>query len=141
MTELLHRVRVFVYRFDSGEPQYLLLRAPTGIEACWTPLHAPLGFGEQLESAIRRGVIEDTGLGRPNHLIDLDMTSRTLFGDEEVIEWNYGLLPSGSTDAVNLREERWSEFRWEGFGNAYPKLEFETDRAAILRLHTMLHAG
>ena len=141
MTELLHCVRVFVYRFDSGLPEYLLLRAPTGIEAFWTPFHAPLGFGEQLESAIRRGVVEDTGLGRPNQLIDLEMTSHTLLGDEEVIEWNYGISPTGPTEEVNLREERWSEFRWAGFGDAYPCLEFETDRAAILRLHTMLHAG
>lgn len=141
MTEVLHRVRVFVFRFQEGTPQYLLLRAPQGIEAFWTPLHAPLGFGEQLENAIRRGVVEDIGLGLSNDLIDLEMTSRTLIGDEDVIEWNFGLKPAGTTDSLHLKEDRWSEFRWSGFNDAYPRLELNADRAAILRLHTMLHAG
>lgn len=141
MTEIFHRVRVFVYRYSEGTPQYLLLRAPMGIESFWTPLHAALGFGEQLEGAIGRGVVEDTGLGLPSELIDLEMTNHTLLGDEDIVEWNYGIQPSGPTDEVHLRESRWSEFRWEGFSDAYPKLELEMDRAAILRLHTMLHAS
>ena len=49
MTELLHRIKVFVYRFNGSEPDYLLLKPDQGIEALWGPLQGELGFGEKLE--------------------------------------------------------------------------------------------
>ena len=138
MSELSHRVRVFVYRYDGGRPEYLLLRSAQGIEGFWTPIHGPIGFGEQVESAIRREVHDDIGLGRHTELIDLEMTSRWLLGDEEVIEWNFGFLPASPGHSLRIDTERWSEFRWAPFPEAYPSLELENDRAAILRLHTRL---
>jgi hypothetical protein len=33
----------------------------------------------------------------------------------------------------------WSEFQWAGFSLAYPSLELDADRAAIMRLHTIVH--
>ncbi len=139
MVELLHRVRVFVYQLNDGAPDYLLLRSAQGIEGFWTPIHGPIGFGEQLESAIRREVMDDIGLGRPHKLLDLQMTSRWLVGDEEVIEWNYGFQTMPNADSLKLDAERWADFRWSGFAAAYPSLELENDRAAIIRLHAMLH--
>ena len=141
MSELLHRIRVFVYHFTEGRPQYLLLRGVQGIESFWTPIHGPIGFGEKLESAIRREVMDDIGLGRPAELIDLQMPSRWLVGDEEVIEWNFGCkaLPRGGQLEIDV--DRWAEFRWAQFPEAYPSLELEHDRAAIMRLHTLLHAA
>jgi hypothetical protein len=136
--ELSHRIRVFVYRFHEGHPDYLLLRAAQ-LESFWTPIHGPIGFGEKLESAIRREVMDDIGLGRPSRLIDLEMPTRWLVGDEEVIEWLFGFhaLPTASDLRVDVK--RWSDFRWVQFPEAYPALELEYDRAAIMRLHTLLH--
>lgn len=71
--ELCHRIRVFVYRYHDSLPSYLLLRAAQ-FESFWTPIHGPIGFGEKLESAIRREVLDDIGLTPPNRLIDLEMT-------------------------------------------------------------------
>ena len=34
-----------------------------------------------------------------------------------------------------------ANFRWADFSHAYPSLELEGDRAAIMRLHTLLHAA
>jgi ADP-ribose pyrophosphatase YjhB (NUDIX family) len=141
MVELLHRVRVFVYRFEEGRPDYLLLRSTQGIESFWTPVHGPIGFGEQLESAIRREVMDDTGLGRPTELIDLRMPSRWVMGDEEIIEWNFGFHVSPPPTLLRIDQGRWSEFRWSPFTDAYPSLELEHDRAAIMRLHALLHAA
>ena len=142
MSELSHRIRVFVYRYQAAEPTYLLLRsARGGIESLWTPLHGPLGFGEKLESAIRREVMDDTGLGRPMELIDLEMPSRWLLGDEEVIEWNFGFRAQPPSEDPHLDEQRWVDFRWTPFQEAYPSLELDNDRAALMRLHTMLHAA
>ena len=139
MRELCHRIRVFVFRYHDGHPSYLLLRAAQ-MESFWTPIHAPIGFGEKLESAIRRAVMDDIGLARPNRLIDLEMPTRWLVGDEEVIEWLFG-FQSVPVDGDLRVAKRWSDFRWVQFPEAYPSLELEYDRAAITRLHTLLHAA
>ena len=140
MSELVHRIRVFVFRYAERRPQYLLLRGDQGIEAFWTPIHGPIGFGEKLESAIRREVMSDAGLAKPAELIDLRMPARWLVGDEEVIEWNFGFHANPRCAEPRL-SERWAAFRWVEFATAYPSLELENDRAAIMRLHTMLQAA
>ncbi len=140
MSEVLHRIRVFVFHVSEQVPNYLLLRPAQGIEACWGPIQGTIGFGEQLESAIRREVRNDAGISTPLDLIDLEMPSRWLVGDEEVIEWNFGVRTAPRSDDITL-DDRWSEFRWAQFSNAYPSLELEYDRAAIMRLHTLLSAN
>lgn len=140
MTELLHRVKVFVYQLPGPEPHYLLLRGAQGIESFWGPIQGSIGFGEKLESAIRREVMDDTGILRPSDLIDLHMPTRMLVGDEEIIEWTFGMRTMSAHGAVKL-DPRFAEFRWAQFSQAYPSLELENDRAAIMRLHTLLRAA
>ncbi len=137
MGELLHRIRIFVYALRDAEPSYLLLREG-GLESVWGPVHGSLGFGEKLEAAIRREVVEEVGIARPLDLIDLQIPGRWLVGDEEVIEWNFGLRTPPSPEGLELAP-RWVDYRWAAFGQAYPSLELENDRAAIMRLHTLLH--
>jgi ADP-ribose pyrophosphatase YjhB (NUDIX family) len=139
MTELLHRIKIFVYRMHGDRPDYLLLRG-SGYEGCWGPIQGPIGFGEKLESAIRREVMDDVGITRPLDLIDLQMPGRWLVGDEEVIEWSFGFRTPAEQPELRLAQ-RWAEFRWADFSNAYPSLELDMDRAAILRLHALLHAA
>ena len=138
MQSLVHRIKVFVYRHEATQPEYLLLRRSQGIESFWGPIHGPIGFGEKLETAIRREVMDDTGLGRPLELIDLQMPGRWVLGDEQVIEWAYGFRTPPDRDDVQLVEP-WSEFQWAGFSQAYPSLELDNDRAAIMRLHTLVN--
>jgi hypothetical protein len=84
--------------------------------------------------------MDDVGLGKPTDLIDLDMPSRWLLGDEEVVEWNFGFQTASGEEDLQL-DPRWSDFRWAEFTKAYPSLELEYDRAAIMRLHTLLNAA
>jgi len=136
MTELIHRLRVFPYALERREPSYLLLMREQGIESCWGPLQGEIGHGEQMEGAVRRQVQEGMGLEEPLELVDLEMPARWLLGDEEVVEWTYGCrIPNEPVAAADLR------LRWERFIDAYPSLELETDRAAILRLHALLRAA
>ena len=139
MTELLHRIKIFVYRLRGEQPDYLLLRS-IGHESFWGPIQGPIGFGEKLESAIRREVMDDIGIRRPMDLIDLQMPARWLLGDEEVIEWAFGFRTSIETMDLCLAP-RWADFFWADFSVAYPSLELEPDRAAIMRLHALLHAA
>lgn len=136
--ELLHRVRVFVFGFDSAQANYLLVRRDQGVESFWTPLNGSLGLGEKLEHAVYREVLEDAGTLRPTELIDLKMPSVTCFGDEQVVEWAFGCRTASGP--VEL-DSGWADYRWADFAQAFPALEFEQDRAAILRLHTLLHAA
>jgi len=136
MTELSHCVRVFPYALERHEPSYLLLLREQGLESCWGPLQGEIGHGEQMEGAIRRQVQEGMGLEDPLDLVDLHMPARWVLGDEEVIEWNFGCrIPS----ELNTTPD--THVRWERFVHAYPSLELETDRAAILRLHALLRAA
>lgn len=139
MTELLHRIKVFVFQQAGPEPAYLLLRAAQGMESFWGPVQGSIGFGEKLESAIQREVLDDTGLLQPLDLIDLGMPARWQLGVEDVIEWTFGFR---TTPGAHPRlDPRFAEFRWARFSLAYPSLELETDRAAIMRLHTLLRAA
>ncbi len=136
MIDFVHCVKVFVFDFVGRVPSYLLVRRTQGIESFWTPVHTPIGHGEKMETAIRRSVMEDLGMGRPAEVIDLQMPARWVLGDEQIIEWNFG---SRVAQRRELRlDERWADFRWAPFPEAYPCLELEPDRAAILRLHTLI---
>jgi 8-oxo-dGTP pyrophosphatase MutT (NUDIX family) len=140
MTEFLHRIRVFVYSYKHGSPDYLLLKREGGRESFWTPLNGSLGFGEQLESAVRREVVEEVGLAAPSQLIDLNMPSSFELGDEQVVEWNFACRAPLEGVEPKLASH-WAAFQWAQFDEAYPALEFEQDRRAIVRLHTLLHAA
>lgn len=140
MSELIHRVKVFVFEAAGPEPRYLLLRSAQGIESLWGPVQGTIGFGEKLEHAIHREVLDDTGILQPADVIDLEMPARWSIGDEDVIEWTYGFKTPAVPPRLKL-DPRWAEFRWAGFGSAYPSLELDFDRAAILRLHTILRAA
>lgn len=140
MLDLLHRIKVFVYRLDREAPDYLLLKPDQGLEALWGPIQGSLGFGEKLETAIRRKVMDDTGMTPPAQLIDLHMPNRLRLGDEEIIEWTFGFQTLSHPDHDRI-VAHWSEYRWAGFEEAYPELGFEVDRAAIMRLHTLLRAA
>ena len=132
---------MFVFRFAERNPHYLLLRGAQGIESFWTPIHGPIGFGEKLETAIRREVMDDAGFGRPQDLIDLEMPSRWVVGDEEIVEWTFGFQAAPDPQEPRLDGDRWADWRWADFPSAYPSLELEFDRAAIMRLHAILNAA
>ena len=140
MTDLTHRVRVFVFGYRDGRPDYLLLRRDCNPESFWTPLHGRLGFDEQLESAVQREVHAGTGLSRLGEVIDLRMTHDLLLGDEQVIEWTYAARVFDTPEPEQL-QATWAAHRWSDFEQAYQALEFEVDRASILRLHTLLRAA
>lgn len=140
MSDLLHRIKIFVYRLAESGPHYLLLKPAQGLEALWGPLQGDLGFGEKLDGAIRRRVREDTGLTPPAQVVDLEMPARWILGDEEIIEWTYGFQANADLDVQRLRRA-WAAHRWASFEEAYPCLGLDPDRAAIMRLHTHLNAA
>jgi hypothetical protein len=140
MSELIHRIKIFVYRFAETKPSYLLLKRDQGLEAMWGPLHAPLGFGDKLETAIRQHVHDDIGLTPPQRFLDLEMPGRWSIGDEEVVEWMFGVRTEDIIKPGKISPD-WAAHRWASFDDAYHSLGFELDRAAVMRLHTKVLAA
>ena len=129
-----------MYSFRDSRPDYLLLKRDQGVESIWTPLQGTIGFHEKFEGAILRELRRETGMGRPEEIIDLKMPSAFDLLDQRIVEWNFACRAEPGDPPLAL-PEHWAEYRWSEFEAAFPVLEFEQDRAAIIRLHTMLLAG
>ncbi|MFT7484425.1 MAG: hypothetical protein ACI9F9_000265 [Candidatus Paceibacteria bacterium] len=140
MHEFQHRIKVFVYRLHQGQPHYLLLRKSEGHNPIWGALDGPIGFGEQIETAVTREVCNDVGLLGSRGPIDLQMPKRWVLGDEEIVEWPYGFQTSSDPSGLIL-DSRWSEYRWAAYSEAFGTLQLELDRAAVTRLHTLIGAA
>lgn len=137
---VLHRVRTFVFNQSRGEASYLLLHSAQGLEGLWRPIHGNIEFSEQFEMAVRRGVLEETGLVSKGEIVDLGLPLRQLVGDEEIVHWNFGFPIDTQPEDLQL-DQRWDEHRWVRFGQAFGRFELEGDRVAITRLHSLLHAA
>jgi 8-oxo-dGTP pyrophosphatase MutT (NUDIX family) len=139
--QVLHRVRVFVYRFEDAHPSYLLLHSAQGAEGLWRPVHGNIEFSEQFETAVRREVLEETGLVNRGGLVDLELPLRQLLGDEEVVHWNFGFHAERVPEVLQLDHQRWDQYRWSPFDRAFTRFGLEDDRVAVTRLHALLHAA
>ena len=82
----------------------------------------------------------DVGLPGAEQVIDLQMPKHWLLGDEQVVEWPYGARAPHAERPLVL-DDRWAEYRWADFSEAYSELNLELDRAAVTRLHTLLSAA
>lgn len=140
MPDLQHRIRLFVYRLEGDRPSYLLVRRSEGVNPTWGPIDGPIEFHEKIETAIEREVREDFGLERPETVVDLQMPKHWTLGDEEVIEWPYG-VKAPKTESGLVLDARWAESRWTEFHEAYSQLCLDLDRAAVTRLHTLITAA
>ena len=63
-----------------------------------------------------------------------------LVGDEEVIEWMFGVRTEDLVKPEGLSPD-WTAHRWASFDDAYRSLGLELDRAAVMRLHTKVLAA
>jgi 8-oxo-dGTP pyrophosphatase MutT (NUDIX family) len=137
---VLHRVRVFVYHLNQGTPSYLLLHSAQGIEGLWRPVNGNIDYSEQFETAVRREVLEDTGLTSRSAILDLELPLRQIFGDQEVVHWNYGFRVDSIPSELHL-DRRFDCHRWALYGDAFPDFGLEGDRTGVTRLHTKLGAA
>lgn len=139
---LSHEIRVFVFRYAEGRPDFLLLRHRPRAENELGPVHGPVEISEHLRDAVIREVREETGLIRPAHLIDLDHTSKLVVGDEGLIQWEFGYqAPSADVDTRLAPGPAVVETCWLPFERAFQRLPSAEDRSALVRLQMLLQAG
>lgn len=141
-SNLSHEIRVFVFRYSGGRPDFLLLRRRPRAENELGPIRGSVDVSEHLRDAVLREVREETGLLRPAHLIDLDHTSKLVVGDAGLIQWEFGYqAPSLDADAEICPGPKVVETCWLPFERAFQRLPSSNDRSALIRLQMLLQAG
>jgi 8-oxo-dGTP pyrophosphatase MutT (NUDIX family) len=135
MFVLQHRVRVFVFEYDGPDVRYLLLRHRPAAEWPLGPVIGSVGLDEHLQDAALREVTEETGLTRPQQLIELADPAKDLFGDVGLVEWPFAYQAGSPERRVSIRPgPTVGEFVWMRFDEAFRSVEARRDRNALIRL-------
>lgn len=139
MTEQLHVVRVFVFRQDSRQIDYLVVRHRPAHDSFWSPITGVMQPHESIFQAAVRSVGEEIGLPSPRQIVDLQLATRQQLGDMEEIDWSVGYRARGQ-DADLRPAPDLAELRWFDFDALYRSLDREEDRRSVMRLHFTLRA-
>lgn len=140
MTEQLHVVRVFVFRQERRQIDYLVVRHRPAHDSFWSPITGVMQPHESIFQAAVRSVGEELGLDQPRQIVDLQLATRQLLGDLEEIDWAVGYRARGG-DADLRPAPDLAELRWFDFDSLYRSLDREEDRRSAMRLHFTLRAA
>lgn len=140
MLSLQHCVRVFVFQYMEAEVRYLLLRQKPLEEWPLGPVIGKVGVADHLQDAILRQVTVETGIQRPQHIIDLAQPDKELFGDVGLVQWPFAYQAGipGQPGLEVVPGPNIGEFAWMGFEKAFQSLEVPVDRQALVTLELSL---
>lgn len=136
---LRHEVHVFLYRYASGDPEYLLLRGAPRPQPRWRPAVGPVGWEEDLRQAALRVARRETGVARPADLIAPPTGLLEEVGDLRLIQWPVGLQVAHAVQARHLTETG-AAATWCPFREALQALDAPLQRQNLLQLHLVLAA-
>jgi ADP-ribose pyrophosphatase YjhB (NUDIX family) len=140
LTQQLHMVRVFVFKQDTRQIDYLVVRHAPAHDSFWSPITGVMRPHESIFQAAVRSVGEEVGLVSPRQIVDLQLATHMQIGDMEEIDWSVGYRATG--DKVDLRPAPdLTELRWLDFDSIYRNLDREEDRRSIMRLHFTLRSA
>lgn len=137
MKTILHRVKAFVFQFEEGVPQYLVVKSKPSQENFFGPVLGTIQPWENPLRALHREVREETGLDRHEEILDLEIRDVWSMGEEHLVDWMYGVRVPHLAHDLRLGDTV-SEYRWVPFSVCYETLHNETNRRGLIRLHTML---
>lgn len=140
MTEQLHVVRVFVFRQERRQIDYLVVRHRPAHDSFWSPITGVMQPHESIFQAAVRSVGEELGLEQPRQIVDLQLATRQLLGDLEEIDWSVGYRARGNDGDLRPAADL-AELRWFDFDSLYRSLDREEDRRSAMRLHFTLRAA
>jgi 8-oxo-dGTP pyrophosphatase MutT (NUDIX family) len=116
--------------------EYLLLKRLPERNGFWQPVTGGMEEGETREKALRREVIEETGVKNVVALIE-DVYSFEFSDPNPNQEYAYGVEVSPSEDIVLDRKEH-SEYRWCSFQEALQLLHWKENKEALRKLNMTL---
>jgi dATP pyrophosphohydrolase len=116
--------------------EYLLLKRLPERNGFWQPVTGGMEEGETREEALRREVMEETGV--KNIVAVIEGLYYFEFSDPNLNqEYVYGVEVSSSEEIV-LDGEEHSEYRWCSFQEALQLLHWKENKKALRRLNTTL---
>lgn len=140
MNEQLHIVRVFVFRQEEREIEYLMVRHAPAHDSFWSPVKGVMKPHESIFQAAVRSVGEDLGLDAPRQIVDLQLATHLQIGDLEEVDWSVGYRARSNAREVHPSEEV-TEVQWLDFDSVYRHLDADEDRRSIMRLHFTLRSA
>ena len=135
-----HQVRVFVFQVLHTGIEYLLLRQKPTVEWPFGPVVGPIRPEEHMQDAVLRQVAEETGIGTPTHLIDLQVPGKVLFGDIGLVEWPFAYQAGAPSSPVGRIQPgpTVGEVAWMNFQEAFEQVGNDRDRDNLVRLQVQL---
>ena len=142
------QVQGIVFRKISGRMQYLLLRRNPSIGRFWQPVTGGLEEGETKIEALKREVLEETGIRNIIRIVEdvhyYEFTSTNPFCDSFKRENGQALLKEyvfgveiSSNEKIVIGWEH-SEYRWVGFEEALKLLKWKENKEALKKLDEIL---
>ena len=136
-----HRVVEAIVFRRTDPVRVLLLRRTPQRGGWWQAVTGSVEDGEELEAAVRREVREETGIGDPVAILDLEFAFPFEFtrygGDRELAAVKHSYAVEVAGDAVTIGKEH-DDWAWVTPDAALARLTWEDNREALRRLETRL---
>ena len=130
------QVQAILFRESNEKIQYLVMKRTPEREGFWQPVTGGLEEGETRVEALRREVLEETGIKDFVRIIE-DVHYFEYSDSHFIKEYVFGAEIS-STEKVVLDGSEHSEFRWCSFQEALDLLKWKENKEALLRLNEVL---
>ncbi|HUV98375.1 MAG TPA: NUDIX pyrophosphatase [Candidatus Paceibacterota bacterium] len=130
------QVEAIIFRREGGKVEYLLLKRRPERNGFWQPVTGGVEEGETREEALRREVMEETGV--KSMVAVIEGLYYFEFSDPNLNQEHvYGVEVSPSEEIV-LDGEEHSEYRWCSFHEALQLLHWRENKEALRKLNKSL---
>jgi len=130
------QVEGIIFRKKGGTIEYLLLKRLPERNGFWQPVTGGVEEGETREEALRREVMEETGV--ENMLAVIEGLYYFEFSDPNPNqEYVYGVEISPSEE-ITFDQKEHSEYRWCSFQEALQLLHWKENKEALRKLNATL---
>jgi dATP pyrophosphohydrolase len=129
-------VEAIIFRRNDKRIEYLLLKRLPQRNGFWQPVTGGVEEGETQEKALRREIMEETGVKNIVAVIE-DIYHFEFSDPNPNQEYVYGVEASPVEEIVLDRREH-SEYRWCSFEDALQLLHWKENKAALRKLNITL---
>lgn len=130
------QVEAIIFRRNGNIIEYLLLKRLPERNGFWQPVTGGVEEGETREEALRREVMEETGV--ENMVVVIEDLYYFEFSDPNLNqEYVYGVEISPSEEIIFDQKEH-SEYRWCSFQEALQLLHWKENKEALRKLNATL---